>query len=166
MFGRNSQSFQQENEMKVVHCTESQLDVLSELFNEYRIFYACESDVTACRAFIQQNMAQRRSEIFLLLNDEGTPVAFSQLYPAICSLSMRPYHYLSDLYVRLSERQKGHARYLMEHLTNHFRHLGAQRLTLDTATSNKTAQRLYESLGYERDEVYITYHQVLQSPTN
>lgn len=77
--------------MQVIHCTEAHLDVLSELFNEYRIFYEQPSDVPACRAFIQQNLQQNRSKIFLLLDDEGGAVGFSQLYPSVCSISMRPF---------------------------------------------------------------------------
>jgi ribosomal protein S18 acetylase RimI-like enzyme len=150
--------------MQVIHCTEAQLDVLSALFNDYRIFYEQASDLPACRAFIQQNLRQNRSKIFLLLDDQGQAVAFSQLYPAVCSISMRPYHYLSDLYTTPSTRKSGYARHLMNHITEHFTREGAQRLTLDTATTNKIAQGLYESLGYQREEVYITYHQVLETP--
>jgi ribosomal protein S18 acetylase RimI-like enzyme len=150
--------------MQVIHCTEAQLDVLSALFNDYRIFYQQDSDLPACRAFILQNLRQNRSKIFLLLDDQAQAVAFSQLYPAVCSISMRPYYYLSDLYTTQSTRKNGYARYLMNYITEHFTKDGAQRLTLDTATSNKVAQGLYESLGYQREEVYITYHQVLETP--
>lgn len=114
-----------------------------------------------CRAFIQQNLRQNRSKIFLLLDEQGQAVAFSQLYPAVCSISMRPYYYLSDLYTTPSTRKNGYARHLMNHITEHFTKEGARRLTLDTATTNKIAQGLYESLGYQREAVYITYHQVL-----
>jgi ribosomal protein S18 acetylase RimI-like enzyme len=150
--------------MKIIHCTEAQLDILAELFNEYRIFYEKESDLAASRAFIQQNLTQARSKIFLLLDDEGTAVGFSQLYPAICSLAMRPYHYLSDLFISKSARKNGYARYLMNYITDHFSQEGAQRLTLDTAITNRIAQSLYESMGYEREEVFITYHQMLTTP--
>lgn len=148
--------------MQVVHCDEAQLDVIAELFNDYRIFYQLPSDVPACRAFIQQNLQQKRSVIFLLLDQEGRAVGFSQLYPAISSLGMSPYHYLSDLYVAKSERQHGYARHLMNYITDHFTLEGSRRLTLETATDNRIAQNLYESLGYERDESYITYHRRLQ----
>lgn len=79
----------------------------------------------------------------------------------MCSLSMRSYHYLSDLYVAVPERKNGYARYLVNHLTDHFTHVGAQRLTLDTTTTNTAAQNLYESLGFEQETVNVTYHQVL-----
>ena len=150
--------------MQVIHCDQGQLDILAELFNEYRIFYEKETDLAASRTFIQQNLAQARSKIFLLLDEEGAAVGFSQLYPTVCSLAMRPYYYLSDLYVSKSARQKGYARYLMNYITDHFSRDGTQRLTLDTATTNRMAQNLYESLGYEREEVYITYHQMLTPP--
>ena len=149
--------------MQVIHCTEAQIDALSELFNDYRIFYEQTSDVLACRAFILQNLQQNRSKIFLLLDDQGQAVGFSQLYPSVCSLSLRPYYYLSDLYTTKSARKNGYARYLMNYITDHFTNEGSQRLTLDTAMSNKIAQSLYETLGYEREEVYITYHQVLKT---
>ncbi|MGP3505145.1 GNAT family N-acetyltransferase [Paracidovorax citrulli] len=147
--------------MQVIHCTLEQLDAIAGLFNEYRIFYEKDNDLAASRAFIQANLQEKRSEIFLLLDDNRQPAGFSQLYPATCSLSMRPYYYLSDLYMAKTCRQKGYARYLMNHITDHFSKAGAQRLTLDTATSNRAAQSLYESLGYEREEVYITYRQLL-----
>ncbi len=150
--------------MQVIHCSETQLDVLSDLFNDYRVFYELDSDVPASRAFIKQNLEQKRSKIFLLLNNDGKAVGFSQLYPAICSLSMRPYYYVSDLYVTNSERKIGYARYLMNYIADHCANEGAQRLTLDTATTNKIAQSLYESLGYGREEIYITYHQILKNP--
>lgn len=149
--------------MRVILCSEADLETLVRLFNDYRIFYEQGNDVPASRAFLQQNLEQKRSRIFLLLDDAGTPIGFSQLYPAICSLAMKPCYYLSDLYIVPSARKNGHARYLMNYIANHCTNEGAQRLTLDTATTNKVAQSLYESLGYEREETYITYHRVLEA---
>lgn len=147
--------------MKVIHCTEAQLDILAKLFNDYRIFYEQPSDLEVARSFIEQNLKNNRSKLFLLLDDDEKPVAFSQLYPAICSLALRSYYYLSDLYVVKEVRGNGYSRYLMNYITDHFTNEGAQRLTLDTATTNKIAQNLYESLGYVKEDVYITYHQTL-----
>ena len=147
--------------MQVIHCTEAHLEVLTQLFDDYRIFYEQKSDMPASRAFIQTNLQQERSRIYLLLDDAGAPIGFSQLYPAMCSLAMKPYYYLSDLYVIPSARKNGHARYLMNYITDHCTKEGAHRLSLDTATTNNITQHLYESLGYEREDVYVTYHQML-----
>ena len=35
---------------------------------------------------------------------------------------------------------------------------GAEGLSLETAVDNRTAQRLYEKLGYKKDEVYFRYN--------
>lgn len=147
--------------MQIIQGTERDLEVISDLFNDYRIFYEQHSDLPACRAFIRENLKEGRSKIFLLLDDTGQAVAFSQLYPAFCSIAMRPYYYLSDLYVHKAARKNGHARQLMDFLTRHFAREGVQRLTLDTAKTNQIAQHLYESLGYAREETCLTYHRML-----
>jgi ribosomal protein S18 acetylase RimI-like enzyme len=149
--------------MNIIECTEQHLECAAGLFNLYRIFYEQESDLAACREFITDNFEQKRSRIFLLFDDAGKAVGFSQLYPTYGSIAMRPFYYLSDLYVDKSCRQKGYAKHLMTFLTERFTAEGAQRLTLDTATSNKIAQHLYESLGYEQEQAYITYHQMLKA---
>ena len=147
--------------MKITECTEQDLHCAAELFNEYRIFYKQESDLSACYAFIKDNVENKRSKFFFLFDVTGKAVGFSQLYPTYCSISMKPYYYLSDLYIDKSCRKNGYAKFLMKSLTEQFTAEGAQRLTLDTAMNNKIAQHLYESLGYQQEKVYITYHQIL-----
>ncbi|MGE5863933.1 MAG: N-acetyltransferase family protein [Rhizobacter sp.] len=147
--------------MHIIHCTEDHVDQAAGLFNDYRMFYEQPSDLPACRTFLRENLVTRRSRLLLLCDDASQPVAFSQLYPATCSVAMRPYFHLSDLYVAASARGRGHARYLMDYITRHVAREGAHRLTLETATTNHVAQRLYESLGYERDPVFLTYHLLL-----
>lgn len=147
--------------MKMTECTAQDVQCAAALFNAYRMFYEQESDLPACHAFIKDNVENRRSRVFLLFDAAGKALGFAQLYPSYCSISMQPYYYLSDLYVDPSARKKGHARYLMQALTAQFTAEGAQRLTLDTATGNRIAQRLYESLGYRQEQVYITYHRIL-----
>ena len=39
----------------------------------------------------------------------------------------------------------------------HAREAGVARLQLETARTNTRAQALYESLGWQRDDVYLTY---------
>lgn len=147
--------------MKIVQCEDKHLDAAAELFDKYRIFYDQPSDPEGARAFVKANLDGRRSLIFLLLDDAGRAVAFSQLYPSYCSIAMRPFYYLSDLYVDPSVRRRGHARVLMQYLIGYFGEQALQRLTLETATTNLAAQALYESLGYEKEKVFITYHKIL-----
>jgi ribosomal protein S18 acetylase RimI-like enzyme len=46
---------------------------------------------------------------------------------------------------------------LMEQAREFATSAGAFRLELQTARSNDNAQRLYESLGWVRDDVYLVY---------
>jgi ribosomal protein S18 acetylase RimI-like enzyme len=147
--------------MEIVRATAAHLQPTAELFNLYRMFYEQPSDIAGATAFIQANLAHERSQIFLLIDDNGRPVAFSQLYPTWCSTAMRPFMYLSDLFVHPSARRHGHARTLMQFLIETFGQQAMHRLTLETATTNLSAQALYESLGYQRDGVFITYHRPL-----
>lgn len=150
--------------MKIIRCTIEHLQVAAELFNSYRMFYKQESDISGCRSFLEDNIKNSRSEIYLLLDSTGSPVAFAQLYPTYCSLSMRPFYYLSDLYVPVTSRKNGYAKYIMNYLTETFTARGSQRITLDTAKNNSIAQSLYESLGYEKENTYFTYHRILSVP--
>jgi ribosomal protein S18 acetylase RimI-like enzyme len=146
--------------MEIIECGMEHLSSVANLFNDYRIFYEQPNDAEGAYEFIEANLAQGRSRIFLLLDNHREPVAFAQLYPPYCSISMKPFYYLSDLYVKKSARRHGHARKLMTYLIEQFGGESAQRLTLETATTNLPAQSLYESLGYTREQVFITYHKM------
>lgn len=147
--------------MKIFPCGPEHLVVASDLFNQYRMFYEQPDDLAGATAFLEANIVGNRSQVFLLQEEGGQVVAFSQLYATYCSTAMQPYLYLSDLFVVPAARRKGYARVLMSYLIEHFQALRFQRLTLETATTNLAAQRLYESLGYERDRVFLTYHRIL-----
>jgi ribosomal protein S18 acetylase RimI-like enzyme len=45
----------------------------------------------------------------------------------------------------------------MERATQHAHETGADSIILETAANNHAAQRLYENLGYKRDEVFYRY---------
>jgi ribosomal protein S18 acetylase RimI-like enzyme len=147
--------------MKIVRATPEHLQATAELFDQYRMFYEQPSDPDGATAFIRANLEHERSQIFLLLDDTDRAVAFAQLYPTWCSTAMRPFMYLSDLFVHPSARRHGHARTLMQFLIENFGEQAMQRLTLETAHTNRSAQALYDSLGYERDRVFVTYHRLL-----
>jgi len=147
--------------MPIIECTTQQLDQAAALFNQYRIFYELPDDLERSRAFLQANLNDSRSRIFLVQDDDGNAVAFAQLYPALCSLAMKRFYWLYDLFVAPQARKCGHARQLMEHLSALLAAEGADRISLDTATSNKAAQALYESLGYQREREFLTYHKYL-----
>jgi ribosomal protein S18 acetylase RimI-like enzyme len=50
----------------------------------------------------------------------------------------------------------------MERAREHALETGATGLFLQTARDNTRAQRLYESLGYRRDELFLVYELTLR----
>jgi ribosomal protein S18 acetylase RimI-like enzyme len=70
---------------------------------------------------------------------------------------MRSVYILHDLYVVPARRRQGIGRALMETAHQFARRQGAHRVSLATAVDNLAGQRLYQSLGYQRDEDFFYY---------
>jgi ribosomal protein S18 acetylase RimI-like enzyme len=147
--------------MEVIECTRQNVDSAANLFNQYRVFYDLPDDLDKSRDFLRANLEQQRSRIFLVIDEDNEPVAFAQLYPAMCSLAMKHFYWLYDLYVHPSARGAGCARLLLDHLANIARGEGAHRISLDAAKTNLSAQKLYSSQGYEAEGEFLTYHLML-----
>ena len=133
------------------------LDDLADLFDQYRQFYEQPPNFEACRAFMAERIKNNESVIFAAQSDDGTLIGFTQLYRSFCSVELKEIFYLYDLFVDPSARRVGAARALMEAARQYASARGADRLTLETAITNRAAQALYEDLGYERSEEFYTY---------
>lgn len=134
------------------------VDAVAPLFDAYRQFYHQPSDPALARAFIAERIARSESVIFLAERD-GQAVGFVQLYPLFSSTAARPRRLwlLNDLFVSPSARGGGVARALMDRARRLGEDTGAAGLELATARSNTPAQRLYESLGWRQDELFLRY---------
>jgi ribosomal protein S18 acetylase RimI-like enzyme len=141
----------------VRYATPDDLEILVPLFDAYRVFYEQPSDFRIARNFLQERLQLRESVILAAITCSGEAVGFVQLYPSFSSVAARRIWILNDLYVATKARGSGASRALMNAAKAHARFTGAARITLSTAITNKRAQRLYESLGYVRDEQYFTY---------
>jgi ribosomal protein S18 acetylase RimI-like enzyme len=133
------------------------LDAISPLFDAYRQFYDKPPDLALARRYLDARFSRNESVIFVAENDEGDIVGFTQLYPAFCSVIADRTYVLYDLFVTPSARGTGAGRALMEAAEAHARKTGAARLELQTAKTNKIGQSLYESCGWERDELFYVY---------
>jgi ribosomal protein S18 acetylase RimI-like enzyme len=134
------------------------VDELAGLFNQYRIFYEKEPDPAGCRRFLLDRLSNGESVIFAARTDGGPLLGFTQLYRSFCSVELRPLIYLYDLFVEPSARRRGVARALMEAARQYGLEHGADRLQLETAIDNLTAQSLYEARGWGRDTGFYIYH--------
>jgi ribosomal protein S18 acetylase RimI-like enzyme len=68
---------------------------------------------------------------------------------------------LNDLFVVPDARRAGVAVALMREAADFARAMGAGGMSLSTAHTNTAAQRLYESLGWKRDEQFREYNLAL-----
>jgi GNAT superfamily N-acetyltransferase len=134
------------------------LDDLVPLFDEYRGFYDKESDHAAARAFLTERIRRDESVIFLAYASPREPVGFTQLYPSFSSVSLMRLWILNDLFVRSDIRRGGVGRALLERARQHAIETHAKGLVLNTAVTNKPAQALYESCGWQREEEFFQYN--------
>lgn len=95
------------------------------------------------------------STIFLAKVDNRA-VGFTQLYSSFCSVDASPIIILYDLFVDSASRQSGVGKALMDRAKDYAKQIGASRLDLETENTNVNAQRLYESLGYEKKLIFIS----------
>jgi len=137
------------------------LDTLAPLFDDYRQFYGQVSDLRRARDFLAERFRHHESLILLARNEQREGVGFVQLYPLFSSVRMARTYVLNDLFVVLAARRQGVAAALMTAAADHARALGAARLSLSTARDNASAQALYASLGWRRDQQFCDYELAL-----
>ncbi|OOG50205.1 GNAT family N-acetyltransferase [Rhodanobacter sp. C01] len=137
------------------------LDTLVPLFDDYRQFYRQSSDVARARAFLAERIARQESQVLLALDDSGSGLGFSQLYPLFSSVRVVRTWLLNDLFVATAARRQGVARALLIAAADHARSQGVASLSLSTSLDNAPAQALYESLGWQRDQGFCEYGLVL-----
>lgn len=133
------------------------LDALAGLFDQYRQFYEQTPNFEEARLFLEARINNAESVILLAIGNGNEAVGFCQLYPTFCSVIAKPIFVLYDLFVAPSARRSGAARALLLAAEQKAKELNYFRLDLTTARSNFAAQALYESLGWEKDNIFIAY---------
>lgn len=131
--------------------------VIAPLFDAYRQFYKKPSDQEAARRFLFARLSKAESVCFYAALG-AEPVGLVHLYPIFSSLSLARQWILADLYVAPDARKHGVGRALIDHAREFAVETQADRLILETATDNVAAQRLYEGLGWKREQEFYTYY--------
>ena len=142
--------------MDLRRATLADLPRLVPLFDAYRQFYGQPSDPGRAGRFLKERLAGGESVIYLAEQD-SMALGFVQLYPSFWSVAARRSWILNDLFLSPEHRGTGAGRALMERARDHARETGAGGLSLATQRTNLTAQRLYESQGWVRDEEFFHY---------
>ena len=142
--------------VQIVRAGPADAERIAPLFDAYRQFYKQKPDLPGARVFVGERLRRDESVIFLALAGEEA-IGFVQLYPCFSSTSMKRMWILNDLYVVPEARRHGAARALMERARQWAVETRADGLWLETAVDNHPGQRLYESLGWKRDNDFYRY---------
>lgn len=130
---------------------------LAGLFDDYRQFQGQPSDRSACLAFLRDRFEHGQSVVFLAAVQNSLR-GFAQLYPSFSSTALARVFILNDLFVAQSGRRQGVASALLEAVQAYAWSLGACRVSLNVARSNRSAQQLYESRAWVGDSQFQMYH--------
>lgn len=143
------------------HCvrriTLADLDRLVPLFDSYRQFYGQPSDLPIARQFLKDRFERNESVVLIAEDHDGAAIGFVQLFPTFSSILAAQMYLLSDLFVIPPARRRGVGTNLIQAAAEMVRAAGAVRLELATAISNDPARRLYEKLGWKRDDEFYVY---------
>ncbi|MED5309454.1 MAG: GNAT family N-acetyltransferase [Pseudomonadota bacterium] len=145
--------------MENVTIAEAGLEDLNDvafMFDQYRQFYDQDEDLELAKQFLGGHMENNTSIIFLASFD-GRNCGFAQLYPTFCSVEASPILVLYDLFVLPEFRNRNIGTSLLNHCLSVAKLRGASRIDLETSYDNTGAQKLYESLGYEKDNEFYKY---------
>lgn len=133
------------------------LDRLVPLFDAYRQFYGQPPDPILAHQFLGDRLARGQSVVLIAEDCDGVAIGFVQLFPTFSSILAAPVFILHDLFVVSAGRMRGVGRLLLNAAAEMARAQGVVRLELATAIPNRPAQRLYESMGWKRDEEFYMY---------
>lgn len=122
------------------------------LFDGYRQFYGQQEDKQAAQQFLEERISKEESIIFIALVDSEA-AGFVQLYPIFSSVSLKRAYILNDLYVDPRFRQQGAGKRLMEKSFEYCIQNNARFVALETAKDNIQAQKLYEQMGMNQEEM-------------
>jgi len=139
--------------MTIRQATINDLNQLSVLFAQYRVFYEQPFEPDEATLFLKERLSKEESIVFIAIeNDHNT--GFIQLYPSFSSVGMKKIWILNDLFVSANHRKKGIGQLLINHVLAYCKETGGKKVVLSTAYDNLNAQMLYEKLGFTRSDFY------------
>ncbi len=144
-------------EIVIERATIDDVTEIAKLFNAYRVFYEQPDDLALATDFLTERINNSESVIFYAKDVVGNYVGFTQLYPSFCSVAAQRTWILYDLFVSEEARGHGVGTNLLNRAKEFAEQTFAKEIVLETAKSNVTAQKLYESLGYEKDTEFFSY---------
>ena len=143
-------------DLKIIRANKNHIKDVSVLFDLYRQFYKYQKDLNNSKNYLHKRIINNESIIFIGTENEKI-IAFVQLYETFDSLNLSKKLVLYDLYVLEKYRKLGIGRKLMNKSKDFAKNNNFPKIELSTSIDNYSAQKLYESLGYIRDNEYYNY---------
>ena len=122
------------------------IDQMSELFNQYRIFYGQKNELEKAKDFLLERLKFQDSLIRLAFRQE-IAVGFMQLYPCYSSVRLQPIYILNDLFVHQNYRNNGIGSALINEAKSICISDNIAGLQLETSKLNR-ANELYKKSGF------------------
>ena len=138
--------------MKIRNAKNQDLEQITNLFDEYRVFYRKVSNKNDAKQFLSERIENKDSEIFVCENEDDILVGFVQLYPLFSSTRMKKLWLLNDLYVNPKYRGKGISIKLIERAKKLVEESSACSMFLETEKSNLIGNELYHKTGFKLNE--------------
>ena len=140
--------------MKIIKASIYELEQVSRLFDDYRVFYDQEPDIDGANRFISERLTKNESVIFLAVDENNEGIGFIQLYPSFTSIGMKRIWILNDLYVDILHRKNKVAEQLIDKCKELVNETDAAGLVLETQNENYPAKRLYFKTGFIKDDMH------------
>ena len=144
--------------MRIVQATLEHLDLLTPLFVQYRECFNELPYPESSRKFLEKRLRRNESVIYLALaDDEDKLLGFCQMYPSFSSLALQRVWILNDIFVAEDARRQLVADRLLHTAKQKARESNAVRLRVATSQNNEVAKKVYESIGFRKDEQFQSY---------
>ena len=144
-------------EVTIRRATADDVELLSKLFDAYRVFYGQNSDVPLAQEFLGDRLRNSESVVYCAFTPDESCVGFAQLYPSFSSVSARRIWILNDLFVPGPFRGMGIGTRLLGEIEAFGNETRAKGILIETKASNSGAQKLYESRGYQKVTERVFY---------
>ena len=148
--------------ISIIKAKKEDIPKIAPLLDHYRVFYKQTSDLSAATKFLEERFTNDECVILLaFFNNEA--VGFTQLYTTFSSVTLQSVYILNDLFVASEFRGKGIGEELLLFAKKHCLQANFKGLALETAIDNP-AKRLYEKLGWKKDEHCFHYFWAANTP--
>ncbi|MDR6846157.1 GNAT family N-acetyltransferase [Flavobacterium granuli] len=139
--------------------TTQDLDQLTNLFDQYAVFYKNPSNYEKHYAYLKERLENNEATIFVASDETNKDklIGFVLIYVTFSSLALNRILILNDIFVDSSARKKGIGEKLIQQTVEFAKELGAQDIRLRTAKNNTVAQGLYHKMGFVREDFLYSY---------